>query len=676
MDGIFISYRRDDAAGYAGRLYDRLVGHFGPEQVFMDVEGIEPGLDFVEAIERAVGSCRVLIVIIGDEWTTVTDAAGRRRLDDPHDFIRLETGTALRRKIRVVPVLVGGAVMPHADELPDELKSLTRRQAIDINHKQWESSSGELIRALEGILTAGIAATDPASSQPMPIAPKASTSTPTPTPARTGPAMASAPVDAAGPTAPGHARLWALLAAAIAISAAVGWWAAGRPDGPEQNTARDVVTLDAPRAVVAPPAPAAVQPAEPASAAAVAAPAVTAPASATATAAPSATTLAQSPAPAPASVSASTPDPSSAPATAAIPEPAPKPIEPTAPPGPDKPPPATSTQAAPRPASPAEQLPVTVTAAPPPPAPPGTSGPPPVIRTFTADPSATQVRLCYRVTHADSLDLSPRPGALAVKERDCVTVPLNAPAIFTLTARNSNDITRKRLAVVPKAAGTAKADATTRADATPDAATPSPAHNATVTANATLPVAGERWVYRSSGKWRTSPKRRIEVVARSVAATVVTDALTVLEPDTTGGAEERRSRGDKPDFIGWKSIGPEFSPYFGAFVDLLQQGPFADLPTPDLDPVWSRWQSRVTVLGPESITVPAGTFDAIKVEVWSSRGQTGTSSQARLEPVRVHYLIWYAPQVKRYVRMQRRVTAADNSESEKDEFELVSYQPR
>lgn len=106
-----------------------LVGHFGPEQVFMDVEGIEPGLDFVEAIERAVGSCRVLIVIIGDEWTTVTDAAGRRRLDDPHDFIRLETDTALRRKIRVVPVLVGGAVMPRADELQAGLLSAARLNA-------------------------------------------------------------------------------------------------------------------------------------------------------------------------------------------------------------------------------------------------------------------------------------------------------------------------------------------------------------------------------------------------------------------------------------------------------------------------------------------------------------------------------------------------------------------
>ena len=152
MDGIFISYRRDDSAGYAGRLYDRLVAHFGPNQVFMDVEEIEPGLDFVVAIEEAVSSCRVLIAVIGDEWTTGTDAAGRRRLDDPNDFIRLETSSALQRGIRVVPVLVGGAVMPLSTELPEDLRSLTRRQAIEINHKQWEASTGELIRTLENIL--------------------------------------------------------------------------------------------------------------------------------------------------------------------------------------------------------------------------------------------------------------------------------------------------------------------------------------------------------------------------------------------------------------------------------------------------------------------------------------------------------------------------------------------
>lgn len=152
MEGIFISYRRDDSAGYAGRLYDRLVAHFGADIVFMDVEGIEPGTDFVKAIEGAVASCKVLIVLIGNQWLNAEDASGRRRLDDPHDFIRLETSTALARDIRVVPVLVDRAPMPRQEELPEDLQSLVRRQAVELNHKQWEASSGELIKTLEKIL--------------------------------------------------------------------------------------------------------------------------------------------------------------------------------------------------------------------------------------------------------------------------------------------------------------------------------------------------------------------------------------------------------------------------------------------------------------------------------------------------------------------------------------------
>ena len=118
MKGIFISYRREDSAGYAGRLYDRLATQFGADNVFMDVEGIEPGVDFVDAIGRAVGSCEVLIVIIGREWLSAGHE-GKRRIDDPSDFVRIETAAALVRGIRVVPVLVEGAAMPRADELPD-----------------------------------------------------------------------------------------------------------------------------------------------------------------------------------------------------------------------------------------------------------------------------------------------------------------------------------------------------------------------------------------------------------------------------------------------------------------------------------------------------------------------------------------------------------------------------
>jgi len=118
---IFMSYRREDTAYAAGWLFDRLASHFGRGKVFKDVDSIELGDDFVEAITTAVESCDVLLAVIGDQWLTITDQAGRRRLDNPDDFVRLEIEAALTRNVRVIPVLVEGARMPHADELPASL---------------------------------------------------------------------------------------------------------------------------------------------------------------------------------------------------------------------------------------------------------------------------------------------------------------------------------------------------------------------------------------------------------------------------------------------------------------------------------------------------------------------------------------------------------------------------
>ncbi|TAN84400.1 MAG: toll/interleukin-1 receptor domain-containing protein, partial [Gallionella sp.] len=148
MGGIFISYRREDSAGHAGRLFDRLRERFGKDRVFMDVAGIEPGVDFVEAIDRAVASCDALIVVIGRKWLTCTDAAGNRRLDDPEDFIRLETAAALRREIRVIPVLIQDAATPAEKDLPEDLLKLARRQAIEISDGHWDSDTEALIGAL------------------------------------------------------------------------------------------------------------------------------------------------------------------------------------------------------------------------------------------------------------------------------------------------------------------------------------------------------------------------------------------------------------------------------------------------------------------------------------------------------------------------------------------------
>jgi hypothetical protein len=152
MARIFISYRRDDSGGWAGRLYDRLSQQFGRENVFMDINTIEAGLDFVEVIEQAVGSCDVLIALIGKQWLTITDDAGLRRLDYPEDFVRLEIAAALARNIRVIPALVQGASMPRSTDLPDVLKLLARRNAIDISETRFHSDVDRLIAVLDNIL--------------------------------------------------------------------------------------------------------------------------------------------------------------------------------------------------------------------------------------------------------------------------------------------------------------------------------------------------------------------------------------------------------------------------------------------------------------------------------------------------------------------------------------------
>src|SRR5215208_4629172 len=102
-EAVFISYRRDAGAGYAGRIADALVEHFGEDKVFRDIDSLEPGLDFVEAVERAIESSEVLIAVVGKNWLNVTDAAGQKRLENPDDYVRTEIATALKRNIRVIP---------------------------------------------------------------------------------------------------------------------------------------------------------------------------------------------------------------------------------------------------------------------------------------------------------------------------------------------------------------------------------------------------------------------------------------------------------------------------------------------------------------------------------------------------------------------------------------------
>ncbi len=148
MRAIFISYRRDDSEGQTGRLYDDLIMHFGEESVFMDVTGIEPGRDFRRAIDEQVSTCGVLLAVIGKNWLDAKEESGRRRLDDPSDFVRLEIASAIKREIPVIPVLVRGAGMPRAEQLPTDLTELAYRNAVELTHARWDSDVQILVKAL------------------------------------------------------------------------------------------------------------------------------------------------------------------------------------------------------------------------------------------------------------------------------------------------------------------------------------------------------------------------------------------------------------------------------------------------------------------------------------------------------------------------------------------------
>jgi hypothetical protein len=146
---IFLSYRREDTEGQAGRLYADLKQAFGDTSVFIDVAGIDPGLDFRRVIDKHVASCGVLLALIGPEWLDAKDNKAGRRLDSPTDFVRLETAAALRRDIPVVPILVRGAQMPKPEQLPEDLKDLAFRNCVELTHVRWDSDVGSLIKKLE-----------------------------------------------------------------------------------------------------------------------------------------------------------------------------------------------------------------------------------------------------------------------------------------------------------------------------------------------------------------------------------------------------------------------------------------------------------------------------------------------------------------------------------------------
>jgi tetratricopeptide (TPR) repeat protein len=150
--GVFISYRRQETAPYARSLHDELRRRLGSQQVFMDVDSIEVGVDFAEAIQRAVDACQVLLALIGSQWLTIADANGQRRLDNPDDTVRLEIEAALARNTRVIPVLVDNTPMPDGRQLPESLAPLTRRNALDLSYNRYAHDLERLVEAVGNVI--------------------------------------------------------------------------------------------------------------------------------------------------------------------------------------------------------------------------------------------------------------------------------------------------------------------------------------------------------------------------------------------------------------------------------------------------------------------------------------------------------------------------------------------
>ena len=161
---IFINYRKDDSSWNALALYNELQKYFSKEQIFKDFNTILPGDDFVISIDNALRKCDVLIVVIGKTWLNMKGTNGVRRLDDPDDFVRLEISTALSRNIQVIPVLFDDVPMPRPDELPENMRTLYRRQFVEIDSKRFEDDVRKLAEAIKKVLPDGIIRVPPEQS--------------------------------------------------------------------------------------------------------------------------------------------------------------------------------------------------------------------------------------------------------------------------------------------------------------------------------------------------------------------------------------------------------------------------------------------------------------------------------------------------------------------------------
>lgn len=258
MDKVFISYRRDDAAGYARAIYEELTERFPPEAVFMDVDAIEPGLPFDEVIRDAVGQCKVLLVLIGARWLA-PGADGRSRLEDERDFVRLEIAAALARDIRVIPVLLDGTPMPRESDLPQALHALVWRNAIELSNSRFDADVARLTEVLARVLEGGAGeAASPRAAQEVEAEPAAARDAERPGTVESSPRPLAAEASARGtedaatsvPSAKagGGGGKVMLVVGALALVAALAWmlWPAGGsgPAGDAGSQTRGAINFD------------------------------------------------------------------------------------------------------------------------------------------------------------------------------------------------------------------------------------------------------------------------------------------------------------------------------------------------------------------------------------------------------------------------------------------------
>ena len=147
---VFSSYRREDSAAYAGRIQDRLEREFGRDLLFIDVDGIPLGINFVKVLREEVAKCGVLLVVIGPHWLDVRDEERTRRLDNPNDFVRIEIAAALQREIPVTPILLDDTRVPRSDQLPSDLQELALRNGLNVRHASFHTDMEKLILGLKG----------------------------------------------------------------------------------------------------------------------------------------------------------------------------------------------------------------------------------------------------------------------------------------------------------------------------------------------------------------------------------------------------------------------------------------------------------------------------------------------------------------------------------------------